>query len=189
MAKSGEKPREESAKMYLESASAIRESGAKILFSAVVAVLVWLFGRLVFLPMAAGISNLYGYPLRAIVSLIIAIALAAVVAAILLDLRKLIRGVSGIAAFHLARAGGEGVDALKNYGRALEGIAYVIVASLIYLLFADFLAAIHPAVSGIVLIIIVVWGIFTLWRSCRTLSSFFAKATAKIAEKLESQGK
>jgi len=63
------------------------------------------------------------------------------------------------------------------------------VVSLAYLLFAGYLAEIHTAIPAILLILIVIWAIFALWRSCRAIASVIGKYTTKWAEELEKRVK
>jgi hypothetical protein len=53
----------------------------------------------------------------------------------------------------------------------MRGIFYIIIVSLAFLLFPDYLAMIHPALSGVVLLAIVVWAIFQIWRAVKAISA------------------
>jgi len=66
--------------MYRESAKAVREVGARVVLSVAAAILIWLFGSLVFLPVAQGMEQMFfGYPVEAIVSFVIIVALAVII--------------------------------------------------------------------------------------------------------------
>jgi hypothetical protein len=177
--------------MYLESARAVRQVGARVALSVGAAILIWIFGNLVFLPIAKGMTQQFlGYPVHAIISFIIVVALAIMVLTIFIDIRRLTGGIAGILAYHFGKAGGEAhIETYNNYRTALDGILYVIVVSLAYLLFASFLAEIHPAIPAILLILIVIWAIFALWRSVRAITRVISKYTLKWADELEQQAK
>jgi len=173
--------------MYLESAKALRQVGARVVLSIVAAVIIWIFGEMIFLPIAETMKEEFmGYPVHSIVSFIIIVALAIIIFTVFVDIRRLTGGIAGVLAYHFGKVSGEvSLETYKNYRAALDGILYVIVVSLAYLLFAHYLAEIHPAVPAVVLILIVIWAIFALWRSCRAIANVIGKYTSKWAEELE----
>jgi hypothetical protein len=179
------------AQMYIESARALRQVGARVILSVGAAILVWIFGMLVFLPIAEGMTDEFmGYPIHAIVSFVIVVALAVIIFAIFVDIRRLTGAAAGLMAYHFGKASGEThVESYKNYRTALDGIIYIVVMVLAFLLFASFLAEIHPAIPAILLILIVIWAIFSLWRSMTAVAAEIARRTAKLADALEEKAK
>ncbi len=166
---------------YLESAKAVREVGARVILSIGAAILIWLFGQMIFIPISKEMSQmLLGYPVHAIVSFIFVVALAVIVFMVFVDIRRLTSGLAGVLAYHFGKAGGEvNVESIRNYRVALDGLLYVIIVSLAYLLFAQYLADIHPAIPAVILIMIVIWAIFALWRSARATAAEIGKYTRK----------
>ncbi len=190
--KSTEKKIEEfGAEMYLESSRALREVGTRVFLSIGAAILIWIFGQMIFLPIAEGMTQQFlGYPVHSIISFIIVVALAIIIFTVFVDIHRLSGSIAGILAYHFGRASGDvSIENYKNYRTALDGILYVIVVSLAYLLFADYLATIHPAIPAIVLILIVIWAIFALWRSARAAAAAIGRYTSKMADELEKQAK
>jgi len=188
----GEKKIEEfGTEMYLESAKALRQVGARVFLSVGAAILIWVFGEIIFLPIAKEMTQQFmGYPVHSIISFIIVIALAIIIFTVFIDIRRLSGGMAGILAYHFGKASGEmSTENFKNYRTALDGILYVIVVSLAYLLFAGYLAKIDVAIPAILLILIVIWGIFALWRSCRAIATAIGRYTSKWADELEKQAK
>lgn len=177
--------------MYLESARALRQVGARVFLSIGAAILIWIFGEMIFLPIAKGMTQqFFGYPVHAIISFIIVVALALIIFTVFVDIRKLTGGMAGVLAYHFGKASGEvSVETYKNYRTALDGILYVIIVSLAYLLFANYLAEMHPAIPAVLLILIVIWAIFALWRSCKAIAAVIGRYTSKFAEELEKQAK
>ncbi len=177
--------------MYLESAKAIRQVGARVFLSIAAAILIWLAGQLIFVPIAEGMTQVFfGYPVHAIISFIIVIALAIIIFTVFIDIRRLTGGMAGVLAYHFGRASGEvSTEIYDNYRIALDGIIYVIVVSLAYLLFANYLGRIHGAIPAIILILIVIWAIFALWRSTRAIATVIGRYTSRWAEELEKQVK
>lgn len=179
------------ADMYEESARAMRQVGARVVLSVGAAILIWLAGRLLFVPIAQGLTQqLLGYPVAGIVSAIIVVALAVIIFTVFIDIRRLTGGLAGIMAYHFGKASGEVQKAeYNNYRIALDGVLYVVIVSLAYLLFADYLATIHPAIPAVLLILIVIWAIFALYRSTRAVANIVGKYTSKAADELEKQAK
>ena len=176
---------------YAESARAVREVSTRVILSIGAAILIWIFGTIVFLPIAKGMSQQFlGYPVQSIVSFIIVIAMAIIIFTVFVDIRRLTRAMAGLMAYHFGKAGGE-VDTKNydNYKNALDGILYVVVVSLAYLLFANYLAEIHPAIPAVLLILIVIWSIFALWRSVRAVARIVGRYTNEMADELEKQAK
>jgi hypothetical protein len=176
---------------YVESARAVREVATRVLLSVGAAILIWVFGTIIFLPIAKGMSQQFlGYPVHSIVSFIIVVAMAFFVFTVFIDIRRLTRGMAGLMAYHFGKASGEiDVDNFDNYRNALDGILYIFVVSLAYLLFANYLAEIHPAIPAILLILIVIWAIFALWRSVKAITKIVGRQTSEWADELEKQAK
>ncbi len=179
------------AEMYVESARALREVGARVVLSIGAAIIIWVFGQLLFIPISEGMEQMWlGYPVKAFVSLIIVVALAIIVFTIFIDIRKLTSGIAGVVAYEFGKASGEvKIESLRHYRIALDGIIYVIIVSLAYLLFAQYLAEIDRAIPAILLVLIVIWAVFALWRSCRAIATEVGRYTAKWAEELEKRVK
>lgn len=185
----GKKPEEFGAKMYVESARALREAGPRIALSVGSAIIIWLFGVLIFVPMAEGIEFM-DYPVPQIISFIIIVALAIIILTVFMDVRKLTGGLAGVLAYEFGKATGEvRYESYEHYRTALDGIIYVIIVALAFLLFSEYLARIHPAIPAVILIAIVVWSIFAIWRSCRALAAEIKRSATKWADELEKRVK
>lgn len=179
------------AEMYLESSRALRQVGARVFLSIAAAILIWIFGQMIFLPIADQMTAmLFGYRLYSIVSFIFVVALAIIIFTVFIDIHRLSGGIAGILAYHFGKASGEmNIETYKNYRTALDGILYVIVVSLTYLLFSGYLGKIDPIIPAVLLILIVIWAIFALWRSCRAIANVIGRYTSKWADELEKQVK
>lgn len=178
-------------KMYLESAKAVREVGTRVVLSVGAAILIWLFGTLVIIPIAEGMQHIFfGYPIDAIISSIFVAALAIIIFTVFVDVRRLTSGLAGILAYQFGKVSGDvDIESFKHYRTALDGILYVVVVVLSYLLFANYLAKIHAAIPAILLILIVIWSIFALWRSARAIATEIGKYTGKVANEIEKLSK
>lgn len=173
--------------VYADSALLLRQVGLRMAFSVFGAVLLWLVGRLIFIPMAEEVNVLLlGYPLTTIVSILIAVALAIITIAVFIDVHRLSGGLAGITAYQFGKATGElRAEEVNNYKIALDGVLYVIVVTLTYLLFFDYLAYIHQAIPAVLLVLIVVWAIYALWQSTRAIANVVDRYTSKIADMLD----
>ncbi len=183
------KPAEFGKDMYLESAKALRAAVPRIALTIGAAVLIWIFGNMVFIPISQGIDFL-GYPVPQIISFIIIVALAILILTIFADIRNLTSGLAGVLAFEMGKASGETrTEAYHHYRAALNGVIYVIIVSLTFMLFSSYLALIHPAIPAVVLILIVIWAIFALWSAARAVAAEIGRAASKAADELEKRAK
>lgn len=175
-------PREYYEKVRRESKEAVVGAIPSIALWLTAAVLVWLFGRLVFIPISQGIGW-YGYPLPQILNFIILVALVAFVLKMLVDIRRAVDGIAGLAACEIGAPYDVTPAEVEHYRTALRGLFYVIVVSLAFLLFSDYLALIHPGLSGVVLIVIVIWAIYQIWRVVKAISEEIRRYSARWAGK------
>jgi hypothetical protein len=171
-----------------ESRQAISSTLPKIVLDVGAAILIWLFARLVFIPVSEGIDFL-GYPLPQILNFIVLLALIVIVLKILVDIRKLVDGVAGYAACEIGAPYDVSTEEVAHYRTALVGIFDVIVVSLVYLLFVDFLTNIHPGLAGFVLLVVVVWAIFKIWRVVQAVSSEIKRYTSEWSQKALAKSK
>jgi hypothetical protein len=163
--------------------TAITESLPTIILDVAAAVLIWLFGRLVFLPIAEGI-DVFGYPLPEILNLIILVALMMIVLTILVDVRTFITGLTGWIAEKIGTSYEVTDDELNNIKKALVGLIEVVAMAFAYMLLTDYMAGIHPALSGVVLISFVVWAIFKLWGAVQAISGEIRRYATAISRKV-----
>ena len=125
------------------------------------AVLIWLFGALVFLPAAYRIAPRQ-LPLAC--SLIILTGFSIFVFRAFAGLRLLLDATSDVLAYEYAqkRTSKISIERLKTM---VECLIYVVAVLILYALYSPFLAAIHPSLSGLVLIPIVLWIFLMLFKT------------------------
>ncbi len=180
-------------KVYEEGVLKLKENAPQIIVSLIVAALIWLFGVLVFIPLADMLGNPYVFGLTAlkpIISAIIGIALIILFLRIAKDFGELMDGVADILVSIIAK---DRIteEKLEKYRRGFRGLAYLIVVIIAYLFAIPILAGISPVIAGIVLILIVIWAVFVLL----TLGNLFHKeieegvrlAIKKLEEKAKSE--
>jgi len=169
-------------KVSKESKEALVGAVPSITVGAIAAILLWLFGNLVFIPISEGIKW-FGYPLTQILTFIILAGMAFFVVKILADVRRAVDALAGLAACEIGAPYDVTPKEVGHYKTALSGILNVIIVSLAFLLFADYLTRIHPALSGVVLIAIVGWSIFQIWRAVKAISEEIRRYSAEWAGK------
>jgi len=169
-------------KISKESKADLMSALPSITVGVIAAILLWLFGNLVFIPIAQGIEW-FGYPLPQILTFVILIALAAFVLKILVDVRKAVDALAGMAAVEIGTPTDVSETEVEHYTTAMRGVFYIIIVSLAFLLFSDYLAMIHPALSGVVLLAIVVWAILQIWRSVKAISAEIKRYSTEWAGK------
>ena len=175
-------PKEYYKRVGKESREALVRAVPNMALGIIAAILLWLLGRLIFIPISQGIEW-YGYPLPQILNFIILIAMVAFVLRILVDARRAVDALAGLAACEIGAPYDVTPAEIGHYKTALRGILYVIIVSLAFLLFADYLTLIHPGLSGVVLIAIVVWSIFQIWRAVKAVSEEIRRYSTEWTEK------
>jgi len=124
-------------------------------------VLIWLFGALVFLPAAYMIAP-RELPLAC--SLILLIGFSIFVFKAFGGLRLLLESTSDVLAYEYIRRKGTKIP-IERLKTVIRCIIYVVATLILYALYSPFLAAIHPALSGLVLITIVLWIFWMLFKA------------------------
>lgn len=169
-------------KVSRESREALVGAIPSLTLGVVAAILLWLFGKLIFIPIAQGIEW-FGYPLPQILNFIILVGLAIFLVRILADVRRAVDALAGLAACEIGAPYDVTPAEIGHYKTALRSILNVIIVSLAFLLFSDYLALIHPALSGVMLIAIVVWAIFEIYRAVKAISDEIRRYSAEWAGK------
>lgn len=166
------------------STTIIREAGPKVILNIGVAVLIWLFGNLVFIPISQGLF-VREYAVTQIISFITLVSLAGLLVAVVYEMRRMADAGAGILAYEVGRRGQVSTEEVSHYRTALRGLLYVFVVALAFLFLSANLSVIHPALAGIALVAVVIWAFFTLWRVGRALSAEIERFAKDWAEKLE----
>jgi len=148
----------------------LRTHGPVTFHNFLAALLVWLFGVLVFMPIASSLNWQTGL----LCSLIVFVTFTTFMYRATLGFKRLIDAFSFFPArkYGLKR-GIDQEDALTLFRYTF----YIIFTLIVYALYFPFLTSFHFAISGIVLIVILIWIFFLALRILSILSS-------KILEKL-----
>lgn len=138
----------------------LRLYGPKTLHFLLSAMLIWLFGVLVFIPMASSI----GWNAELVCTLIILVAFTILVSRAISNFKNLIDAFSVFPARkYLIKRG----LARENAVFVSKHILYILSIVILYLLYFPFLVRLHPAFSGIVLILVVIFVFFLALKTLR----------------------
>ena len=171
--------------VYKKAGEEIRNSAPKVAINVVIAILVWVVGNYVFIPISQGYF-VQTWAVSWLINLIVLVALAVILVLILKELRDLSDAAAGLAAYELgSRKGDVTKEELHNYKIAFHGLLYVFVAAAAFLLLGNQLSLLSPAIAAIVLVLVVIWAIVTLFRIGRALSDTVHEYAQEWAKKLE----
>jgi len=128
------------------------------------ALLTWLFGVLVFIPIANSINRLAGF----FCSLIVFVAFTVLLCASLPSFKKTVDALSTLP----GRKYGSRLKIKEEDSITLfKNIAYLVFTLILYGFYLPLLTNVHPAFSGIVLILVLIWVLFLVIRIVSILSS------------------
>ena len=139
---------------------ALRLYGAKTFHLMLSSILIWLFGELVFIPMASSI----GWNAELVCTLIVLVAFTILLSRAISGFKNLIDAFSVFPARkYLIKRGLTKEDAVVVSKQFLYMFSIVIL----YLLYFPFLMRLHPAFSGIMLILAVIFVFFLALKTLR----------------------
>ncbi len=116
----------------------------------------WLFGNLVFIPLAGSINQ----ETRSFVTLIFFIIFSILIVSAIPGIKVLLDSFS---VFPARKYGLKKGLNLQESVILTRYIFYVVASIILYLLYYPFLNNFHPAISGLLLIIVLVWIFFVLY--------------------------
>lgn len=125
------------------------------------AVLIWLFGVLVFLPAAYTIAP---RELPIACGLILLVGFSIFVFKAFSGLRLLLESAPDVLAYEYIRRRKTKIP-VERLRTMVRCIIYVVAALILYALYSPFLATIHPSLSGLALVTIVLWIFWTLFKT------------------------
>jgi hypothetical protein len=139
---------------------ALRLYGAKTLHLLLSAMLIWLFGVLVFIPMASSI----GWNTELVCTLIVLVAFTLLVSRAISGFKILIDAFSVFPARkYLIKIG----LAKDNAVVVSKQILYMLSIVILYLLYFPFLVRLHPAFGGIMLVLVLIFVFFLAVKTLR----------------------
>jgi hypothetical protein len=114
------------------------------------AILIWLFGILVFIPLAASIGHQ--------TAILVTLAFFATFTVLIVKASPGLKGILDSSSVLPARKYGPrlGLDFERSL-MLFRQLTYMMSSIVLYLLYYPFLSAFHPAINGVVLILVLIW--------------------------------
>jgi hypothetical protein len=163
-----------------------------LMLTIIVAILIWVFGTFVFIPLAEGIMLLGEFPLDTIVSIIILIALLVVVLRAVAAIIRISDSISMYFATEVGRRQAENMDrnSVTRFRSFFRAIIYTVVLVLVFILLQQYMNMISPILSGIVLLAIVLVSVYFLYtggaaiagETTRMMESASSRATGFVSD-------
>ncbi len=176
-------------KIYLDAAKKLRKGLPKFIVLISSALLIWIFGITVFLPLAEGIT-IGEIETSRLVSLIIIIALIVLIVLSFGELRSISDACAGFVAYYIGSEREKiSKERFLRLQRSFSNLANVLLASFFFIFFKPLLDKMHAAISGIVLIVLIIWAIISLVSVSMVLSNEIEEAAMRFAEVLEKRMK
>jgi len=181
---SKERPIEE---IYIESTRKLRTSLPKFVIFIGASFLIWMFGTALLIPLGKEVF-IYDIEASKIINLIVIIAILVLIMASFREIKSTADACAGFVIFYVS---GEKTTVnnirLEKLQGTFRSLAYVILVSLLFLMFKNLLEQVHLALSGIALVTIVIWVIVALYSVVMALSSEVEEAAKIFTERLESK--
>jgi len=150
----------------------LRPHGQKTIRNLLAALLIWLFGVLVFIPLAES-SN---WQTKTFISFIFFLAFSLLIFRTVSSVKKLI---DAFASFPAKKYGVTKGLSYENSITLFRYLLYIIYSLIVYGLYVPFLVSFHPAVNGIILIGVLIWIFFLTLRISSILLPKFTEWLAK----------
>ena len=157
----------------------IEESLPKIFLEVSAAVVIWFSSKFLISPLIWLFNLEFS---TQVANLIVVIILGLVVFKIIFDMRKLFVSIADYVAVELAEPYGVTMNEISHYEQSLKSIFNILLASLLYLMFVDFLSGIHSLISGALLILLSVWSIYAVYSSIESVSDEIRRFTKSWTE-------
>jgi len=150
----------------------LRPHKQKTIRNLLAALLIWLFGVLVFIPLAETLN----WQTKTFISFIFFLAFSLLIFRTISSAKKLI---DAFASFPAKKYGVTKGLSYENSITLFRYLLYIIYSLVVYGLYVPFLVSFHPAVNGIILIGVLIW-IFSL--TLRIFSILLPKFTEWLAK-------
>lgn len=171
--------------LYLKSAHKLRTSLPKFVIFLGASFLIWLVGMILLIPLGQG-TFVNEIEASLIINLIVIAAVLVLIFASFKEIRDVADACAGFVTYYV----GNGRQAVVSTRiRKLQGtfrsLAYVILVSLLFIMFKSILDQIHPALAGVVIIVIAIWIIIALYSVVMAMSSEIEEAAAAFTLEIE----
>jgi hypothetical protein len=145
--------------------SVAKEKLSDVAANLLVALLIWLFGTLVFIPAA---NEILPQRIPLAISLVILIGFTVfVVRAVNNGLNLVFDSAANVIAYDYKNWKKSKIP-IENLKKTAKSLVYIIALITFYLLYSPFLLTIHPALNGLMLIPVILWTLWTIMNIINT---------------------
>jgi len=167
----------------IESKREIYDSLPKLVVYVGIAILIYLFAILVFVPLGNGL-DISGVSTATVISAIAIIAILVLLWRSSREIKDLCNAIGGLIAVNVGREGASDEE-VAHYQKAVKGIVYVFAVVIAFLFIGSLLTEISEGAAGILLIVIFLWAVCTLYSSGMAISAEIEATANEVAQKLE----
>jgi hypothetical protein len=167
----------------IESKREIYDSLPKLVVYLSIAILIYLFAILVFIPLGQGF-DIAGVLTATVISAIAIIAILMLLWRSSREIRDICNAIGGLIAVNVGKKGASDEE-VAHYRKAVKGIVYVFAVVIAFLFIGSLLTEISGGVAGILLIVIFLWAVCTLYSAGMAISAEIESAANEMAQKLE----
>lgn len=171
--------------IYLKSAHKLRTGLPKFVIFLGASFLIWLVGTILLIPLGQG-TFVNEIEASLIINLIVIAAVLVLIFSSFKEIRDVADACAGFVTYYVGN-GRQTVVSTRT--RKLRGtfrsLAYVILVSLLFIMFKSVLDKIHPALAGMVIIVIAIWVIVALYSVVMAMSSEIEEAASAFTAEIE----
>ncbi|MEA1908640.1 MAG: hypothetical protein U9N43_06375 [Euryarchaeota archaeon] len=167
----------------IESKREIYDSLPKLVVYVSIAILIYLFAILVFVPLGNGL-DIIGVSTATIISASAIIAIMILLWRSSREIKDLCNAIGGLIAVNVGREGASDEE-VAHYQKAVKGIVSVFAVVVAFLFIGSLLTEISEGAAGILLIVIFLWAVCTLYSSGMAISAEIEATANEVAQKLE----
>lgn len=162
------------------------DSLPKVLIYSVTAFVIWLFTKAVFVPL--GDIRFYGSITAAkVIVAISTVTILLIIMKVMKEMKDIVEAISALLALSINPKAAP--TEYEIYQKALKSLVYVIVVAVAFLFFGSLMNEIHPAISGIILVVVFIWAVGTLYSAGMMISEKIEAKAKKVAARIIEPGK
>ena len=167
----------------IESQREIKDSFPKLVVYSSIAIIIYLFSKMVFVPLGKNLS-VAGISTSTIISTIAIITILILLWSILREIKDICNAIGGLLALNLGRDGANDEE-VGHYQKAVKGLVYVFVVVIVFMFIGSLLIEISQGAAGLLLILIFIWAVITLYSAGMAMSAEIEATANELAKKME----
>ncbi len=175
--------------IYLNSANKLRSSLPKFIIFLGAAFMIWIFGTVLLIPLGQGVfvSNVEA---SKVINVIVVSSMIVLIFIAFREIKNIAEAAAGFVTYYIGNGKHDTVEMrLGKLERTFRSLAYVIFASLIFLMFRPVFDLVHPAAAGIIVILIAIWAIVSIYTVVMAMSGEVEEAARTFADDMKKRVK